>query len=103
MTNSAYTTFQTDKPVTYLVRISYAAAADLATNTSLGNLASVGTGATAFNANNAYMNRNSDAAYDDRPKGVDAQIYLNFTDSLSTVITYIHLVQAVTGGFKLVD
>jgi hypothetical protein len=144
VTNSAYTTFQTDKPVTYLLPISYvaaadlthprvtgapqqagailvdyatlgtaaadplrrameAAAADLATNTALGNLASVGTGATALNANNAYINRNSDTAYDDRSKGVDAQIYLNFSDNISTVITYTHLVQAVTGGFKLVD
>ncbi|MFM7749288.1 MAG: hypothetical protein ACKPB0_02595, partial [Opitutaceae bacterium] len=80
-----------------------AAAADPATNTALQG-ASIGTGASALNANNAYaLNRNSDVAYDDRSKGVDAQLYLNFTENLSTVITYTHLVQAVTGGFELVD
>jgi len=142
--NSGYTTFQTNQPVTYLLPVSYVAAADLshprvtgapqqggfllvdyaslgsaandplrraleaaagdpATNTALQG-ASVGTGATALNANNAYaLNRNSDVAYDDRSKGVDAQLYLNFTENLSTVITYTHLVQAVTGGFEIVD
>ena len=76
------------------------AAADPATNTALQG-ASIGTGASALNANNAYaLNRNSDVAYDDRSKGVDAQLYLNFTENLSTVITYTHLVQAVTGGFE---
>ena len=144
VTNSAYTTFQTDKPVTYLLPISYVAAADLtsprvtgapqqggqilvdfsslgtaavdplrraldaaaadqSTNTALQG-ATVGTGAAALNANNGYaLNRNSDVAYNDRSKGVDTQFYLNFTDNLSTVITYTHLVQAVTGGFKIVD
>ncbi|MBM3851855.1 MAG: hypothetical protein FJ399_01725 [Verrucomicrobia bacterium] len=141
--NSGFTTFQTNNPVTYLLPVSYLAAADLnhprvtgapqqsgfilvdyaslgsaasdplrrameaaandpATNTGLGG-ATVGTGATAFNSNNAYMNRNSDVAYDDRSKGVDGQIYLNFTENLSTVLTYTHLVQAVRGGFEIVD
>lgn len=144
VTNSGYTSFQTNQPVTYLLPVSYVAAADLnhprvtgapqqggfilvdyaslgtaandplrrameaaagdpSTNTALQG-ASVGTGATALNANNGYaLNRNSDVAYDDRSKGVDAQIYLNFTENLSTVITYTHLVQAVTGGFEIVD
>ena len=144
VTNSGYTSFQTNQPVTYLLPVSYVAAADLnhprvtgapqqggfilvdyaslgtsasdplrrameaaagdpATNTALQG-ASVGTGATALNANNGYaLNRNSDVAYDDRSKGVDAQLYLNFTDNLSTVVTYTHLVQAVTGGFEIVD
>jgi outer membrane receptor for ferric coprogen and ferric-rhodotorulic acid len=86
-----------------LRRAMEAAAADPATNTALQGSV-VGTGATAFNANNGYaLNRNSDVAYDDRSKGVDAQLYLNFTDNLSTVITYTHLIQAVTGGFEIVD
>jgi hypothetical protein len=80
-----------------------AAAGDPATNTALQG-ATVGTGASALNANNGYaLNRNSDVAYDDRSKGVDAQFYLNFTENLSTVVTYTHLVQAVTGGFDIVD
>ncbi|MBI5690329.1 MAG: TonB-dependent receptor plug domain-containing protein [Verrucomicrobia bacterium] len=86
-----------------LRRAMEAAAADPATNTALQG-ATVGTGATALNANNGYaLNRNSDVAYDDRSKGIDAQIYLNLTDNLSTVITYTHLIQAVTGGFEIVD
>jgi outer membrane receptor protein involved in Fe transport len=142
--NSGYTTFQTAQPVTYLLPISYVAAADLASPrvtgapqqagfilvdyASLGTAATdplrramdaaaadpatnsalqgstIGTGATALNANNGYaLNRNSDVAYDDRSKGVDAQFHLNFTDNFSTVVTYTHLVQAVTGGFKIVD
>ncbi len=142
--NSGFTTFQTNQPVTYLLPVTYVAAADLShprvtgapqqsgfilvdyaslgtaandplrrameaaasdisTNTALQG-ATIGTGASALNANNAYaLNRNSDVAYDDRSKGVDAQLYLNFTDNLSTVITYTHLVQAVTGGFEIVD
>ncbi len=142
--NSGYTSFQTDQPVTYLLPISYVAAADLnhprvtgapqqnnfllvdyaslgtaandplrraleaaagdpATNTALQG-ATTGTGAAALNANNGYaLNRNSDVAYDDRSKGIDAQLYLNFTENLSTVITYTHLIQAVTGGFEIVD
>jgi outer membrane receptor protein involved in Fe transport len=142
--NSGFTSFQTNQPVTYLLPITYVAAADLnhprvtgapqqsgfllvdyaslgtaandplrrameaaandpATNTALQG-GSIGSGATALNANNGYaLNRNSDVAYDDRSKGVDAQIYLNFTDQLSTVLTYTHLVQAVTGGFEIVD
>jgi outer membrane receptor protein involved in Fe transport len=144
VTNSGYTTFQTDKPVTYLVPVSYVAAADLnhprvtgapqqsgfilvdyaslgttaadplrrameaaagdlATNTALQG-ATIGTGATALNANNGYaLNRNSDVAYDDRSKGAEAQIDLNFTENWSSVLTYTHLVQFVTGGFDIVD
>ncbi|MBL9202506.1 MAG: TonB-dependent receptor plug domain-containing protein [Opitutaceae bacterium] len=141
--NSPFTTFQTNRPVTYLLPATYVAAADLghprvagapqqggfilvdyaslgtaandplrramdaaaadpSTNTALQTSA-VGTGPAGLQANNAYINRNSDVAYDDRSKGAEAQLYLNFTDNLSTVITYTHLVQAVTGGFKIVD
>jgi hypothetical protein len=64
----------------------------------------VGSGATGLYANNPYaLNRNSDTAYNDRSKGVEAQIYLNLTDNLSSVLTFTHLVQGVTGGFKLAD
>ena len=80
-----------------------AAAADR-TNLFALSSASTAAGASGLNANNSFaLNRNSDVAYDDRSEGVDAQFYLNFTDNLSTVVTYTHLVQAITGGFKLVD
>lgn len=144
VTNSAYTSFQTNRPVTYLLPIGYVAAADLnnprvtgapqqagfilvdyaslgsaatdplrramdaaATDTtSLTALqtASVGSGASAFNANNAYaLNRNSDTAYNDRTEGFDAQIYFNITDNYSAVLTYTYITQGVTGGFKVAD
>ncbi|MBL9187414.1 MAG: TonB-dependent receptor [Opitutaceae bacterium] len=80
-----------------------AAAGDGGNLTAL-QTAAVGTGASGLYANNGYaLNRNSDTAYNDRSKGVEAQIYLNFTDNLSTVITYTHLVQGITGGFKVAD
>jgi outer membrane receptor protein involved in Fe transport len=142
--NSAYTTFQTAKPVTYLLPVTYVAAADLtsarvtgapqlngyllvdyaslgtaaadplrramdAAANDLNNMtalqaATTGSGASALNANNGYsMNRNSDVSYNDKTKGVDAQIYLNLTDHLSTVLTYTYLSQGVTGGFRVAD
>jgi iron complex outermembrane receptor protein len=80
-----------------------AAVSDTSNLTALQG-ASVGTGATGLYANNAYaLNRNSDTAYNDESKGVEAQIYLNLTDNLSTVLTFTHLVQGVTGGFRLAD
>ncbi len=86
-----------------LRRAMEAAAADR-TNLFALSSASTAAGASGLNANNSFaLNRNSDVAYDDRSEGVDAQFYLNFTDNLSTVVTYTHLVQAITGGFKLVD
>ncbi|PAW66629.1 MAG: hypothetical protein B9S34_07525 [Opitutia bacterium Tous-C1TDCM] len=143
VTNSGYTTFQTDRPVTYLVSTSYVAPADLnnprvtgapqqggfilVDYASLGSAAadplrraldaaandlnnftalqtiSVGTGAAGFNANNAYMNRNSDTSYNDQTRGIDLQLYLNLTDNLSAVVTYQYLTQWVTGGFRVVD
>ncbi len=143
VTNSGYTTFQTDRPVTYLLPASYVAAADLnhprvtgapqqggfilvdyaslgaasadplrraldaaagdANNLTALQAASVGTGATGFNANNAYLNRNSDTSYNDQTRGVDLQLYLNLTDNLSSVVTYQYLTQWVTGGFRVVD
>ena len=143
VTNSGYTTFQTDKPVTYLVSSSYVAAADAtnprvtgapqqagfilvdyaslgsaatdplrraldaaandATNFTANQTTSVGTGATGLNANNAYMNRNSDTAYNDQTRGIDMQIYFNLTENLSTVLTYQYLTQGVQGGFRVVD
>jgi iron complex outermembrane receptor protein len=144
VTNSAYTTFQTDKPVTYLLPTSYVAAADLnhprvtgapqlnnlilVDYASLGTAAAdplrraldqaandinnftalqtatTGTGAAALNANNGYgLNRNSDTSYNDQTRGVDLQIYLNFTDNLSTVVTYQYLTQWVLGGFRVAD
>ena len=143
VTNSGYTTFQTNRPVTYLVSSSYVAAADannprvtgapqqtgfiLVDYASLGSAAtdplrraldaaandannftanqttSVGSGATGLNANNAYMNRNSDTAYDDQTRGIDMQVYFNLTENLSTVLTYQYLMQGVQGGFRVVD
>ncbi len=143
VTNSGYTTFQTDKPVTYLVSSNYVAAADLnnprvtgapqqggfilvdyatlgsaatdplrraldagandANNFTANQTINVGSGATGLNANNAYINRNSDTAYNDQTRGIDMQVYFNLTDHLSTVLTYQYLTQGVTGGFKLVD
>lgn len=143
VTNSAFTTFQTNQPVTYLLPAGYVSAADLShprvagapqqggyilvDYNSLGAAASdplrramdaaasdagnftalqqvtVGSGAGAFNANNGYINRNSDTAYDDQTKGVDLQLYFNLTDNLSSVLTYTYLVQGVTGGFCVVD
>lgn len=143
VTNSGYTSFQTNRPVTYLVPVGYVAAADLShprvagapqqggyilvDYASLGSPASdplrramdaaaadvanftalqtttVGSGTSAFNANNAYINRNSDTAYDDRTEGVDVQLYFNLTDNLSSVLTYTYLTQGVTGGFRVVD
>jgi iron complex outermembrane receptor protein len=80
-----------------------AAASDSANLTALQSGA-VGSGASGLYANNGYgLNRNSDTAYNDQSKGVEAQIYLNLTDNLSTVITYSHLVQGITGGFKVAD
>jgi outer membrane receptor protein involved in Fe transport len=144
VTNSAYTSFQTDKPVTYLLPTSYVAAADLnhprvagapqlnnlilvdyaslgtaasdplrraldlaandANNFTALQTATTGTGAGALNANNGYgLNRNSDTSYNDQTRGVDLQIYLNFTDNLSTVVTYQYLTQWVLGGFRVAD
>ncbi|MBC7366578.1 MAG: TonB-dependent receptor [Undibacterium sp.] len=144
VTNSAFTTFQTANPVTYLVPVTYVAAVDLASPrvtgapqannlilvdyASLGSAATdplrraldaaandannltalqnatTGNGAGNLNANNGYaLNRNSDTSYNDQTKGVDMQIYLNLTDHLTTVFTYTHLYQGVTGGFKVVD
>jgi iron complex outermembrane receptor protein len=143
VTSSAYTTFQRNQPVTYLLPATYVAAADaahprvtgapqqggfiLVDYASLGSAAAdplrrameaaaadpanltalqgnaVGSGATGLYANNAYTNRNSDVPYDDRSHGVEAQVYLNFTDNWSTVLTYTHLVQGITGGFQVVD
>ncbi len=144
VSNTAFTTFQTAQPVTYLVPTSYVSAADLTSArvtgapqvnnfilvdyASLGNAASdplrramdaavndpnnltalqtatTGNGAGNLNANNGYaLNRNSDTSYNDQTKGVDAQVYLNLTDHLSTVITYTYLSQGVTGGFRVAD
>ncbi len=143
VTNSGYTTFQTDKPVTYLVSTTYVAPGDLshprvtgspqqggfilvdyaslgsaatdplrraldaaandANNFTANQTTSVGTGATGLNANNGYMNRNSDTAYSDQTRGIDLQVYFNLTDNLSTVLTYQYLTQGVQGGFRVVD
>lgn len=143
VTNSGYTTFQTNRPVTYLLPVGYvapadashprvtgapqqggfilvdyaalgaaavdplrramdAAAADPANLTAL-QTTTVGSGAGAFNANNGYMNRNSDTAYNDRTEGFDVQLYFNLTDNLSSVLTYTYLTQGVTGGFRIVE
>jgi len=143
VTNSAFTTFQTKNPVTYLLPVSYVAAADLNLSrvtgapqqggfilvdyASLGTAAAdplrramdaaisdgsnftalqtatVGSGATALNANNAYFNRNSDTAYNDKSQGFDIQLYFNLTENYSAVLTYTYLTQGVTGGFRVVD
>lgn len=143
VTNSGYTTFQTNRPVTYLVPVGYIAATDLnhprvtgapqqagyilVDYASLGTAAAdplrramdaaaadpanftalqattVGSGTSAFNANNAYMNRNSDTAYNDRTQGFDLQLYFNLTENLTSVLTYTYLTQGVTGGFQVVD
>lgn len=80
-----------------------AAASDQSNLTAL-QTAAVGTGATAFNANNAYaLNRNSDTAYNDQTEGFDIQLYFNLTENLSSVLTYTYLTQGVTGGFRVVD
>ncbi|MEY2878233.1 MAG: hypothetical protein RLZZ15_613, partial [Verrucomicrobiota bacterium] len=80
------------------------AAANDTTNLTALQTGAVGTGATGLYANNGYFaNRNSDTAYNDQSKGVEAQLYLNLTDNTSTVITFTHLVQGVTGGFKIGD
>lgn len=80
-----------------------AAASDTSNLTAL-QAGSVGTGATGLYANNGYaFNRNSDVSYNDESRGVEAQIYFNITDDLSSVLTYNHLVQGVTGGFTVPD
>jgi iron complex outermembrane receptor protein len=143
VTNSAFTSFQTAQPITYLLPLSYVAPGDLnhprvtgapqqggfilVDYSSLGNATSdplrramdtaasdrgnvtalqtttVGTGSDAFNANNAYMNRNADATYQDRTEGFDLQLVANLTDNLSSVLTYTYLRQGITGGVKITD
>jgi outer membrane receptor protein involved in Fe transport len=144
VTNSAYTTFQTNRPVTYLLPVGYVAAADLnhprvagapqqggyifvdyaslgtaaadplrramdaagadGANFTAMQAATVGSGATAFNANNGYaLNRNSDTSYNDQTEGFDIQLYFNLTENYSAVFTYTYLTQGVTGGFRVAD
>jgi len=79
-----------------------AAASDRGNVTAL-QTTTVGTGPDAFNANNAYMNRNSDATYHDRAEGFDLQLVANLTDNLSSVLTYTYLRQGITGGLKITD
>ena len=143
VTNSAFTSFQTAQPITYLLPISYVASGDLghpritgapqqggfllvdygslgsaptdplrraldAAASDRGNVTAlqtttVGTSAEAFNTNNAYMNRNADATYNDRTEGFDLQLVANLTDNLSSVLTFTHLRQGITGGLKVAD
>ena len=80
------------------------AAANDTSNLTALQTATVGSGATGLYANNGYgLNRNSDTSYNDRSKGIEAQLYFNLTDNLSSVLTYNYLSQGVTGGFQVAD
>ena len=138
VTNSAFTTFQQNQPVTYLLPATYVAAGDAnlprvtgapqqggfilvdyaslgsaatdplrrameAAANDLANLTALQGNAVGSGATGLYANRNSDVPYDDRSRGIETQVYLNFTENWTAVLTYTHLVQAITGGFKVVD